>query len=91
MNKNIVYKKKDGISARPLGNETMLYDSENDKVHILNETGTLIWNLLDGKNSIQIIQDSFSKQFPDTNSEEIFTDIKEITEKLSNEGLISLI
>jgi len=89
MTENILYKRKDGISARPLGNETMLYDSESDKVHILNETGTLIWDMLDGNNNLQSIYNKFLQQFSDINPEEIKKDIAEIIEKLFKEGLIS--
>lgn len=83
-----IYKQKKGISSRRLGNDLMLYDQETDKVHVLNETGALIWELLDGKNSLIDIEKIFIKQFPDTKTEEISRDIKEVIEKLETEGLI---
>lgn len=85
----MVYTKNQKISSRQLGNEIMLYDSENDKVHILNETGIIIWNLLDGKNSLDNIKEKLSKQFPEVKSEEILKDVNEIIEKLTREGLIA--
>lgn len=83
-----IYRKKEGISSRRLGRDLMLYDQTRDKVHVLNETGALIWELLDGKNSLPDIEKIFIKQFPDTKPEEISRDIKDVIEKLDSEGLI---
>lgn len=84
-----IYKHKENISSRKLGNDLMLYDQKNDKVHVLNETGTLIWELLDGKNNLQDIENILLNQFPDITPEEILKDIQEIIEKLVSEGLIT--
>lgn len=87
MQRNIIYRQKDGVSIRRLGNELMLYDEGPDKVHILNETGTLIWGLLNGKNNLTDIANSLIRQFPDAKPEEISRDISEIIEKFLLEGL----
>jgi hypothetical protein len=89
METNETYKQKQEISSRKLGNEVMLYDSKNDKVHVLNETGALVWSLIDGKNNIQSIINHFLKEFPKTNPAEVIKDIAEITDKLAAEGLIT--
>ncbi len=83
-----IYKKTQGVSSRQLGAELMLYDQHNDKVHVLNETGALIWSLLDGKTSLQDINHTFTRQFPDTPQDQINGDIKEVIQKLEKEGLI---
>lgn len=87
MQRNIIYRQKDGVSIRRLGNELMLYDEGLDKVHILNETGTLIWGLLNGKSNLTDIANSLIRQFPDAKPEEISRDISEIIEKFLLEGL----
>lgn len=84
-----IYKKKEGTSSRKLGNDLMLYDQKNDKVHVLNETGALIWELLDGKNSLFDIENIFTRKFPSTAQEEFTKDIHEVIEKLLSEGLIA--
>ncbi len=43
-------KKKD-LSTRELGKELVIVDKENNQVHSLNETATMIWHLCDGKMS----------------------------------------
>ena len=66
----------------------MLYDSNTDKVHILNETGIIIWELLDGKNTIPWIENELVEKFTDIPKETISKDLAEIIEKLKSEGLI---
>lgn len=85
----MIYNKKEGISGRKLGSDLMLYDQSKDKVHILNETGALVWKLVDGKNNPEQIADAFQKEFPDTKPEVISKDVSEIIEKLVSEGLIT--
>lgn len=84
----IIYKKQENISSRKLGTDLMLYDPKADKVHILNETGVIVWELTDGKNSINNIEEAFVKQFPDSTFKTISADINEIIEKLLSEKLI---
>lgn len=83
-----IYKKKEGISSRRLGSDLMLYDETLDKVHILNETGALIWELLNGENNLSKIKNLFIRRLPGNQPDEISRDIEEATEKLLSQGLI---
>lgn len=83
-----IYKKKNGISARQLGGELMLYDTAQDKVHVLNETGVLVWELLDGNKALAEIEENMRQKFPDAPAETINKDLREIIAKLKQEGLI---
>ena len=85
-----IYKQRQGISSRKLGPELMLYDQHNDKVHVLNETGSLIWGFVDGKKSLPEINNIFAEQFPDSPREQLNRDIQEIIRKLAQEKLIVL-
>lgn len=91
MQSEVIYKQREGISDRKLGADIMLYDEQKDKVHILNETGALIWELINGQNDFSAIKSGIIKQFPDVQPEEITRDIDEIIQKLVSEGLISII
>lgn len=84
-----IYKQKESISTRKLGSDLMLYDKEADKVHILNETGALVWELLDGKLNIADIEKIFIQKFPGTKHEDISADINEIIKKLLSEKLVT--
>ncbi len=88
MSKETKYKKKKGISSQRLGQDLMLYDSESDKVHVLNETGAIIWELLDGKNTMGKIEKILAQRFDDASPQDISKDIEEILRKLEKEGLI---
>lgn len=80
--------RKPEISSRRLGAELMLYDPDADKVHVLNETGAIVWELLDGKNSIGYIEKILREKFNDTPKETISRDLAEIIERLKSEGLL---
>lgn len=88
MSKETKYKKKKGISSQRLGQDLMLYDSESDKVHVLNETGAIIWELLDGKNTMGKIEKILAQRFDDASPQDISKDIEEILRKLEKEGLV---
>lgn len=60
-----------GNQAKPIGlnvlvqeleNELLLYDLKRDKAFCLNETSMLIWNLCDGKNTVEDIRRQVSIQ-----------------------------
>ena len=82
------YKKKKGVSSQKLGQDLMLYDSESDKVHVFNETGAIIWELLDGKNTMGKIEEILAQSFDDASPQDISKDIEEILRKLEKEGLV---
>ena len=89
MSKETIYKQKDGVSSRRLGEELMLYDSENDKVHVLNEIAAFIWKLLDGTNTVEDIENILRQRFKDTSPKDISGDIKETLERLKVQRLIT--
>jgi len=86
--KDIVYIKKGEISQRPLGNELMLYDKASDKIHVLNETGAILWNLLDGSKSISDLENAIAVQFKNIPLDQVATDTRELLENLVKEKLI---
>ncbi|HZQ07328.1 MAG TPA: PqqD family protein [Anaerolineae bacterium] len=44
-----------GLTIQPLGDELVLYDSTTDNAHVLNQSSTLVWQLADGKRSVETI------------------------------------
>ena len=88
MSKETIYKQRKGVSNQRLGEDLMLYDAENDKVHVLNETGALVWELMDGTNTTERIQDILKEKFKDVPAEKISNDTREVLEKLKHERLI---
>lgn len=87
--KETIYRQKDGISSRRLGDGLMLYDPHTDRIHTLNETGACVWELLDGANTIEGIEGILKRRFEDASPQKVSQDVAEILEKLRQEGLIA--
>lgn len=44
--------RSEGLIARELSGELLIYDSDRDKAHCLNETAALVWKYCDGKTTV---------------------------------------
>ncbi len=58
----------DGIVERVLDGELVVYDTRQQRVHILNPTAALIWSLCDGEHLPQHIMSELIEQFPEHES-----------------------
>ncbi len=58
-------KRSSDFELEVLGNDLLLYFPETETIVALNQTGALIWNLCNGKNSIADIVRSLSDAYPD--------------------------
>lgn len=61
---------KSNILMQQLNKELLLYDLSRDKVFCLNETSLMIWNLCDGKNTVEEIRCQVSIQLKTQITEE---------------------
>ena len=43
----------DGLVIQELDDETLVYDTETDKAHCLNQTAALVWEQCDGKTTVE--------------------------------------
>jgi hypothetical protein len=43
----------DGLVIRELDDETLVYDTERDEAHCLNQTAALVWEQCDGKTTVE--------------------------------------
>jgi hypothetical protein len=53
----------EGAIHRTLGDEAVVLDVDESHYYVLNETGTLIWNLCDGKHTLGDISVALCKEF----------------------------
>jgi hypothetical protein len=44
--------RRDGLVIRELDDETLVYDTERDEAHCLNQTAALVWEQCDGKTTV---------------------------------------
>jgi hypothetical protein len=81
-------KVRGNVSIQELGEEVMIYDPLNEKVHILNNTAHCIWNLCNGNCTIQEIKEEISKKFPKTAEQEILNDIASAIDNFEKNNLL---
>src|SRR5262245_15989161 len=54
--------RQDGLIIRELDNETLIYDTKNNKAHCLNDTAARVWKQCDGRNTTEEISRSLTHQ-----------------------------
>ncbi len=63
MDNTAILHKKDGFTVRSLGDETLFLDPDGSSVHVADEVGGFIYNLIDGQKSLaevlQAITDTY--------------------------------
>ncbi len=78
----------ENILSKELEGELMLYDTEQDKIHVLNDTARLIHDLYkEGKTSAEI-EEAVKTHFQDKENEDIGTDVQKCLEELRKKGLL---
>jgi hypothetical protein len=88
-----VYKKSESIVSRRIGDEYILVPIRQDvgdleSIYTLNETGALIWELIDGKSKVSEIKESLLDAF-EVEPEEAEKDLIEHLQQL--EGIKAII
>ncbi len=83
LNSKIVFREEEG--------ESMLFDPETGRVRILNETGTLIYELLKQKLSRDSIIDSITSEYDDMNRQDLEQDLDEFTAQMEQSGVLKVI
>ena len=63
--------RKNGLVVQDVPNEVLVYDTETNKAHCLNETAALVWRSCDGKNDIATIADIVAVQTGSKVSEDL--------------------
>ena len=71
--------------------ESLLYDPDTGRVRILNETGTLIYELLAQKLNREKIIDSIISEYDDMNRQDLEKDFDEFTAQMEQSGILTVI
>lgn len=80
--------RKSSVLRGSKGNETVLYNEESGAIHVLNPTALLVWNLCDGEHGIEDIENTMRTEFSVSEDQSVTTDIEEVLERFSKEGLL---
>ncbi len=80
--------KKNRLITKKLENEFIVVDTENGQVHSLNETAAMIWQMYDGKLSIDEITQCILEKYKVT-FETAKSDVEKVLRSFIEKGLIN--
>jgi len=83
LNPNIVFRDEEG--------ESLLFDPDTGQVKILNETGTMIYELLTQNLGKEMIIDSITSEYNSVNRQDLEQDFDEFTAQMEQSGILTLI
>lgn len=77
------------IMQQTLDNETLLLDSQGDTVHVLNSTAFAIWELCDGKHTVEQMEAAIADQFELPSDHTLSQDIRQTLNLFLEKGLLA--
>lgn len=88
----IRYEKDPNVVAREIAGERILVPIRSQAadmaaIYVLNETGSRIWDLLDGQHSVSEIQEILVQEY-DVSEETVGADIVDMVEQLQGLGML---
>jgi hypothetical protein len=81
-------KKRADLAIKELGDEFMLYDEINEKIHVLNHTAYLIWTFCDGCHDLKDIEKEMNSRYPMLCDYNMLQDIKKTIDDFKKNKLI---
>ena len=78
-----------GVSAEIVGTDYTLHDGRTGKVHFLNATAALIWDLADGTRDVRTLLEELGRHFGRPGSE-LRSEVEQLLLELEDKGLIEL-
>jgi len=84
-----VVRPSERIVARTVGAETVIVGEKGDALHTLNESGTLIWSLLDGARSLGAVLDALRGEY-DVPADRAEADLRGFVEELAAKGIVTV-
>ena len=88
-----VPRKAMATSFRVVDGQAIVMQAENAEVHILNDVGTRVWGLLDGKRTVEEIVDLVGKQLRseyDGVPQDLAADVIAFIEDIGKRGMIEM-
>jgi len=83
-------KAREDVVSRKVDDEWVLYDPVSQKMHVLNVTSAVIWNRLDGTQTLDDLVRATSEAFePAPPLEVVAADLGKVLEQLADEGLLA--
>ena len=85
----VSFQRVSGLAFRRLDDQTVIVVPRNRQVHVLNLTGSLIWELLDSRRSLeQLVQELERGGEFDAEPGQVARDVSSFVERLVQGGLV---
>ena len=75
------------VTGQVIGDEVMLCDSDNEKIHVLNHSAYAIWQLCNGENSLVDMCEKLIAKYEDS-SLDLMDDIQATIDGFIQKGLL---
>ena len=76
------------IVSESLGDEAVLYDGQGKRIHVLNATAKLIWELCDGTHTLEDMEARVRSSFRGLNGRDVLGDIRAIVATFGDKDLL---
>ncbi len=77
------------LTLQQIGNEFVIYDQVNGRVHVLNDTALEVWRHCDSETPIASFVDEICQRYGGVPREVLLSDIEELLAQLRAEGLLN--
>jgi len=84
---NQIFSQAQNCLLEKMDNDVLLYNPASTLTLHLNESSSLVWQLLDGKTRVSELIELLQQQFPES-SAQIESDVIEVLEKMQQNGVI---
>ena len=81
--------RKSGITAKNIGDETLLCSAKEEAVHVLNPTATLIWELCDGQHTVADMEQAIRASFSVADEQDVGKDVQRTLDVFTSKGLLN--
>jgi hypothetical protein len=82
------YRQKTGLRDQRMGDETMVFDADGDRVHVLNTTSGFIWRCLAEPCTRAELSEKVETEFDTSTVDDLSALVGRALDQLSEKGLI---
>jgi hypothetical protein len=83
------FARQPGLAFRTLDDQTVIVDPQNRQVHVLNGTGSAIWQLLEGQRSVAEVVAELERDGPfQVERQRVASDVAAFLAELARKGLV---
>jgi hypothetical protein len=81
-------RRKEGVQARKLENEWILYDPQRGDLHVINDVAHFVWGLCDGHHSLDDLCREVDQSYDVPEEADLRKDLQAILDSLTQRGVL---